>query len=436
MSVSSGLLQTKAHQHGAQAEHTPQHFSRTRDSHRRVSFGTCKRGFSPNAGTTLNKTMAAVSPAPALAFPSGAPPHGATSISTTILYHPLARRPISSVTSPKFLLNPSADEETLLAHMNDFNRKRANKKISRSSRQHRQHQQRSGQDSCEDTALDSARDLAIRNRQRELTYPNEYVNILLEKTTNWSRSSVGESNEMALIELVLQPKTESKRASKFLSLAEVVTAVGDGTAPTSVISLPPRVPPKSRRRSSFPTTPQTDVVASNICQDELKNNMEEVKVMFAKKQFRKCASKCEQLLLAHSQQQVCLSFCVYLCNVKTDQESQTPNLCTASTSTSTLLSQPISRHDLFQDLRLPSASFSTTHSLTSNVQRLLFPPLLSRRNLYPLYHKDEKPRPLQQQALVPQPTHSSRNTPTLPHHQLHLEGLHPTLVNETTDRAQ
>lgn len=118
----------------------------------------------------------------------------------------------------------------------------------------------------------------MRRRQRADT--NDYFKAIVPN------NEIGDLNEMArLITLVLQPRSHHKRESVYLSLLETLNDIPQFKIP------PPISPPKKKRRSLI-VAPDPVVYTK----EEWKQEMEEVKSLFGKGHFKKCASRCKQLL--------------------------------------------------------------------------------------------------------------------------------------------
>lgn len=180
------------------------------------------------------------------------------STTSTMFHQPAARRPISFSSQPHFSLYSLSNEELSNGHR---------------------------------SSLPPASRELTRVRQRQRPDTNGCVKAIVPN------NQIEDPNEMArLITLVLQPRSHHKRESAYLSLLETLNDIPQ-------FKLPPPVSPPDNKRRSLITVPGPVVYTK----EEWKQEMEEVKSLFGKRHFKKCASRCKHLLDGiHNQ--VCTSY--------------------------------------------------------------------------------------------------------------------------------
>lgn len=209
---------------------------------------------------------------------------------SSTLYHPSARRPISF--SPIFL-NPLSDEEVLI--------------LSRSNASRRRHKRNISDPSLVLDFVSLERDTASWTREREGTSTKEYINDRIpKKSERKEKVSSGQVDGMALIELRLKASVEQKRESTYFSVSEVVEVVSSTSHYSKEaqipVQFPPSIPPKSRRRISSLGPALPIATAKSYTKQEWKQNLDTLKALFAKRYFKKCTTRCQELLLAAQQQ--------------------------------------------------------------------------------------------------------------------------------------
>lgn len=212
-------------------------------------------------------------------------PWYAMALSST-LYHPSARRPMSL--SP-LLQSPQLDEDFV-------------PRLSRSNASRKKHKRNISDPNLVLDLVDPERIPANSTRQREGASAHEYITDHIPSKSDLRKIKSLETDEMALIELTLRPTFEHKRESTYLNLSDVVEAVST-FSPYSrdlrmAVRSPPSIPPKSRKRISSLGSALPIVASSSYTAQEWRKSLDSLKALFTKRYFKKCMTKCQELLLA------------------------------------------------------------------------------------------------------------------------------------------